>query len=206
MTVSEERYEQGAEEQQNLPFQHFEYTNVQKIHHFYISTDIGDPHLYIPMIQILQTSTENDIIFIHINTLGGSLSTGIQIINAMRSSEAHIITSIESELYSMGTFLFLAGDEFRIHKNCMMMLHNFSSTTFGKGHEQKSHLEATERWFRDLTNELYLPFLSEDELNRMFGGEDFYFHSEEIAERLTKVMESKVEKVEVDTEKVDSVD
>lgn len=140
------------------------------------------------MIHRVQNAGPEDIIYIHLNTPGGHLDTGIQLVNAMQSTQAHVIASVESEAHSLGTLIFLAADEFVVHDNCMMMFHNFSGSVFGKSHEQQAHLQALIKWFNTLARRLYIPFLSEHEFERILRGEDIYLHSDEIRKRLEKMV------------------
>jgi ATP-dependent protease ClpP protease subunit len=156
--------------------------------HFYISDSINDPKNYVDMIHRIKTASPNDIIYIYLNTPGGRLDTGIQIINAMRASAAHIVTVLEGEVCSLGTLIFLSGDEFTVHDNCMFMIHNFSSGTHGKGNEQLARIESTVRWFKKLAKDTYIPFLSEEELDEVLEGKDMWMDSDEVRKRLKKMV------------------
>jgi ATP-dependent protease ClpP protease subunit len=169
-------------------YKHYEQQVVHKLHHFYLSQQIEEPPHYTDMIHRIHTASPEDVIHIHLNTPGGHLDTGMQIINAMRSTPAHVICSIESEAHSLGTLIFLAADEFVVHDNVMMMFHNYSGGVFGKGHEQAAQLEGTKKWFSSLARKLYIPFLTEEELARLERGEDIYLHSDDIRKRLDRVV------------------
>ncbi len=178
------------------PYHHFDQTVSRRIQHYYLSGPIEEPHRYVDMVQKIQCASAEEIIYIHLNTPGGQLDTGVQIINAMQSSQAHIIVSIEANCHSLGTLIFLAADEFIVHDNCLMMIHNFSGGTFGKGNEQQSQLEAQIKWFNSLARKLYVPFLSDDEFGKIVKGEDLWLQSDEIRKRLEKMVK------ELDTEPV----
>jgi ATP-dependent protease ClpP protease subunit len=174
---------------ENSPYLFYEQTLVRRIFHFYLSTIIQEPQKYIDMIHRIHIAGPDDIIHIHLNTIGGMLNTGVQIINAMQSSKAHTIVSIEADCYSLGTLIFLAADEYVVHDNCLIMLHNFSGGVSGKGHEQFAQLEATQLWFTSLAKKLYIPFISSEEFERILKGEDVWLHAEEIRERLSNMVQ-----------------
>lgn len=176
------------EEIEPAKYKHYEQTVLHKLHHFYLSSPVEEPVYYVDMIHRIHTASADDVIHIHLNTPGGHLDTGMQLVNAMRSTPAHVICSIESEAHSLGTLIFLAADEFVVHDNVMMMFHNYSGGVFGKGHEQSAQLEGTKKWFSDAVRKLYIPFLSEDELERLERGEDLYLHSDDIRKRLERVV------------------
>lgn len=181
------------------PYHHFDQTVARRIQHYYLSGPIEEPHRYVDMVQKIQCAGSEEIVYIHLNTPGGQLDTGVQIINAMQSSQAHIIVSIEANCHSLGTLIFLAADEFVVHDNCLMMIHNFSGGTFGKGNEQQSQLEAQIKWFNTLAHKLYVPFLSDDEFRKIVKGEDLWLQSDEIRARL----ESMVKELDTEPTKVE---
>jgi ATP-dependent protease ClpP protease subunit len=159
------------------------------IHHFYISGFIMEPYKYTDMIFRIQSAGPEDVIYMHMNTEGGFMDTGVQIINAMRSTQAHVVTSLEGECSSMGTFIFLAGDEFIVHDNSYMMIHNYSGAVVGKGHEQIAALQSATSWSESFLRRFYIPFLSDEEVDRVLNGADIYMHPPEIRERLINMVE-----------------
>ncbi|MGI0077292.1 MAG: hypothetical protein ACREAU_07800, partial [Nitrosopumilaceae archaeon] len=54
-------------------------------------------------------------------------------------------------------------------------------------------IRTTIKWFSDLSKDLLIPFLSEDELKRMLQGEDFWMTTKEIRTRLKKVVKLRKE-------------
>jgi ATP-dependent protease ClpP protease subunit len=184
------------EELSEARYVHYEQTLVRKVQHFYLSAPIDEPIYYIDMIHRIQSAGADDIVYIHLNTPGGHLDTGVQIVNAIQSTQAHVIVSLEAEAHSLGTLIFLAADEFVVHDNCMMMFHNFSGAVVGKGHEQQALLQGTIKWFTTLAKRLYIPFLTDAEFDRILRGEDLYFHSDEIRKRLERMVKAQQEALE----------
>ena len=163
------------------------------VHHFYLSGEIGPAINYIEMIHAIRMAPPNDVIKLHLNTTGGQLDTGIQIINAMRESMAHIICVLEAQAYSMGSLIFLSGNEFVVQESSVLMIHNFSGGVFGKGHEQRSRLEAVSEWFEGFSHPLYVPFISQEEFDMVIDGKDMWIHTDEIETRLNAMIQSKIE-------------
>lgn len=178
------------------PFTYVLQTVTRNIHHFYISSVIEEPHHYVELINKIQTAGADDIIYLHLNTDGGYMSAGIQIINAMISSSAHVISSLEGEVSSLGTMLFLAADEFLVHENSLLMFHNYSGGVWGKGHEQVAALESATKWTEDFMKRIYVPFMSEEEVSRLIKGEDIYMHPPEILQRLQNMARIRLEEAE----------
>lgn len=175
------------DEEKVRPFAAFEQTLVSKLVCFYLNGEIGDPMNYAEMVHRIRSASPTDVIEIHLNTPGGRIDTGMQIINAIETTQAHVVTILDSRAFSLGTLIFLAGDEMQVHDNCMMMFHNFSSGMQGKANEQAVELDAMLKWFEKLMKKFCAPFLSTQEINRLLKGEDIWMDSDEIRARLMKV-------------------
>ena len=160
----------------------------------FLSGPIGDPIDYVEMIYKIKQATENDIIYIHLNTNGGNLETGVQILNAIHATSAHVITSLESTAYSLGTLLFLSGNEVQLHENSLMMFHSFSAVMIGKGHEMTSELETLNKWYNKMMKKICVPFLSIEEVEQIINGKDIWMETDEIKRRLNRM--AKDEQVE----------
>ncbi len=180
--------DETCETEKFIPFTFIHQEITQNIYHYYISTIIDAPHYYVDIINRLHTAGPNDIVHLHLNTDGGYMSTGIQIINAMNASQAHVIASVEGEVSSMGTMIFLAANEFLVHENSVLMFHNYTGGVWGKQHEQIAAIESSKKWTEDFLHRIYYPFMTTEEIDRLLKGEDIYMHPPEVIYRL-KVMQ-----------------
>lgn len=171
------------------PFRRFESQIVLRQIAYYLCGDIVEPLAYAELLNTLRTASENDIVFLHLNTAGGNLDSGLQIINNMRASKAHVITVLEARAYSMGALIFLAGDELVVHDNCQLMLHNYSGSLIGKGNEQHAQVVAIGKWFEKIMSRVCYPFLSHEEISKILRGEDIWMDSDEIRRRLQRAQQ-----------------
>lgn len=154
---------------------------------YYLCAEIGEPMAYTELFHTLRTANEHDVIFLHINSPGGNFDAGLQIVNNMKASPAHVITVLEARAYSMAAMIFLAGDELVVHDNCELMLHNYSGSLIGKGNEQYAQVVATGKWFQKVMHRVCHPFLSKHEIDIILKGEDIWMDSDEIARRLKQL-------------------
>ena len=175
-----------GDEAEQKPFRYFEQPATLKIHHFYISDSIGEPKDYIDMIHKIKFAGSNDIINIYLNTPGGYLNTGAQIITAIRASNAHVVTHVEGEVCSLGTLIFLSGDEMVVHDGSLFMIHNHSGHAHGKGHEYLAQAAAQSKWFEGIARKAYVGFLTEEEFQDMINGKDFWFDADNVRKRLNR--------------------
>lgn len=168
-------------------FRRYEAQGIVRQISFYLSGEIGDPILYTDLLFTLRSASENDLILLHLNTPGGNFDTGLQIINNIIASDAHVITILEARAYSMGALIFLAGDELIVHDTCQLMFHNYSSALIGKGNEQQAQVLAISKWFEKVMQHICKPFLSPEEVERILRGEDIWLDSDEIRRRLARL-------------------
>lgn len=154
------------------------------IYHFYIIDEIGDPQSFLDLINILKTAEEHDTVFIYLNTPGGSLQTTVQILSAMRQCTGTVVTCLEGEVCSAGTLIFLAGDKHIVNANCTFMIHNYSSWGGGKGNEVALRVRYFEQYFRTLAFDLYKGFLTDEEIESVMEGKDYWMDSNSVIERL----------------------
>ena len=136
------------------------------------------------MINTIKIAEPHDKVFIYLNTPGGCLSTTIQIISAMKQSQAEVTTIIEGQVCSAGTFIFLAGDSYIVNDNCSFMIHNYSHGILGKGAEVARQVKFTEEYFNHLAKNFYKDFLTEDEIAKVCDDSDLWMGSEEVVARL----------------------
>lgn len=175
---------------QPKPFIVYEEIHTARDFHIYLTEAIGRPSDYTDLFHLLRTAYESDTIYIHLNTPGGALATGVQLINAIRQSDARVVTVIDGLVMSLGTLIFLSGDEFVVQPDSLIMLHNFSSVIDGPGHTMALELKANTEWFNHIARSIYIPFISEEEFERLIQGVDIWLMSDEITNRLQKVCAS----------------
>jgi len=168
-------------------FRRYESQGVIRQISYYLSGEIVEPIQYTDLLYTLRTASATDLIFLHLNTPGGNFDTGLQIINNIAASDAHVITILEARAYSMGALIFLAGDELIVHDTCQLMFHNYSSASIGKGNEQAAQVMASRKWFDKVMRNVCRPFLSDQELERISKGEDIWLDTDDIRRRLLHI-------------------
>lgn len=154
------------------------------IYDFYIVDEIKEPEKYLDLIHTLKSADQQDTVFIYLNTPGGNLYTTVQIMSAMISSKATVITCMEGQVCSAGTFIFLKGDTKIVNPNCTFMIHNYSQSTSGKGNEVVSQINYMGDYFNRLAVNIYNDFLTQGEINEVTKGRDLWMHSSDVVNRL----------------------
>ena len=170
------------------------------LYEYYLVDDIGEASDYIELCDVLRSASPNDEILIRINSGGGSLATANMVVNAIRESQAHVHGFIESTCASAATLIYLACHSYSLSEDADMMVHTSSSMYGGKEHEQHSYVTFSRKKIHKMVRDRYAGFLTEKEIENVLNGQDYYFDSEEIAERLETYTEFQQKKFEAELE------
>jgi ATP-dependent protease ClpP protease subunit len=162
--------------------------NTGNQYEFYLSGEIQSPENYIAWFDVIRNSREMDTIKIYINSSGGDLYTALQFLRVMGECEGHLITSVEGSCMSAATMIFLSGHEFQVTPHSLFMFHNYSGGVFGKGGEQYDQIQYERAWSEKFMNEVYKDFLTTEEIQSMLNNKDIWMTSEQVLERIEKVM------------------
>lgn len=153
---------------------------------FYLNSTIGSPEDYAEWNQILRSSGEQDVVYLHINCYGGQALTAVQLMRAISESRATVVASVEGACMSAATFLFLMADVCEISDHSIFMFHNFSGGTIGKGNEMMAQVHHNDKWARGLMESIYRDFFTQEEIDSILEGKDYWLSPDEVTERLQK--------------------
>jgi ATP-dependent protease ClpP protease subunit len=153
---------------------------------FYLNSAIGSPEDYAEWNQILRSSGEQDVVYLHINCYGGQALTAVQLMRAISESRATVVASVEGACMSAATFLFLMADVCEISDHSIFMFHNFSGGTIGKGNEMMAQVHHNDKWARGLMESIYKDFFTQEEIDSILEGKDYWLSPDEVSERLEK--------------------
>lgn len=151
-------------------------------YHFYMSDSIGSVHNYEDMIRGLKALPAGTKVVLHLANFGGYVHTGVQIVNAMKASKAHVVAEVEGPSYSMGALIACAADELKMHPYTFLMFHDFSGGFQGKGSESRDMIDA----FHTMTGNLMRNeckakgVLDDSQIKRIQDGTDIYIHSSDL--------------------------
>lgn len=152
---------------------------------FAIGEEIGPPTEYATWFDIIRQASEDDTIYLRINSCGGNLDTTLQFLRVLQETKAHTIASLEGVCKSAATILFLACKSHEVSQFVQFMCHDYSNLMSGKGGELHSQVANDRKMTADLFREIYDGFMTSEEIEAMIGGTDFYFNAEEVVMRLT---------------------
>lgn len=151
---------------------------------FRLNKEIKPPEYYSDLLDRLELASENDTIKVYIDTIGGDLDGCIAICDGLLNTEADVIGIITNKAYSAGAFIALSCENLVVRPYARMMAHSYSGTYGGKDHEIELDYGFNKDYIHNFLSNCCQGFLSEEELEEMFAGKDWWFNAEEIAERL----------------------
>lgn len=155
----------------------------------YLDSEIGSPEKYREAYHALSNASHQDIVMLHVNTLGGRLDAGVQLINHINNCQAKVVGVLHMEAASMGSAIFLACDDWELNEFSTMMVHSCSYGAAGKQSDIRSRVDFTTAFNERFIRKNYTGFLSEAEIQRALNGDDLYFDYEQIDDRLEKFRE-----------------
>ena len=128
------------------------YANVNRESIYKLVKNIDDITLKLNSL-VNDYELEKPKIYIHINSFGGSLFAVLACIDKIKKSKIPIITIIEGSCASAATFISLMGHQRRMTKSSFMLIHQLSSSFWGKMSEiedEFSNLQSLTKIIKDL--------------------------------------------------------
>lgn len=161
---------------------HTPYTN--SIYDVYLDSEISEPSNYREMYHAMINAGPQDLVLLHINSNGGRIDTGMQIINHIKNCKARVIGVMHMEAASMASAVMLACDDWEINSFSTCLVHSCSYGAVGKQSDIRSRVDFTTKFNERFIRETYQGFLNEEEISRVLKGDDLYFSAEELDEKL----------------------
>lgn len=158
---------------------------------YYLVGEIGHPDEYLDVCHALRNCGPQDQFLIRINSVGGQVRSGNQLINAIKESQALTIGFIEHDCGSMATFVFLACDTWGVSPYAEWFGHTVSAGNWGKESETFEAAQFLRKQTHTRIQREYNAFLSPEEIDSLLKGSDIYLNSDEIMDRLEVFQEAR---------------
>lgn len=155
-----------------------------------LDRELTEPSHFQEEIATIEAAGESDLISIKINSVGGQINTALAIINAMNKSPAFTRCEVVGEACSAATMIFLNGDEKIINPLSSFMIHTASYGYGGKENNVRQYVEHQTKAVEDLLHKIYKGFLTDEEIQSVIDGKDFWFSADEVEKRLGDVVTS----------------
>ena len=162
---------------------------VSTKYEFYIDQDILEPSYYRNLITVLNNATENDLVILNINSQGGSLDSAISIMQALRDTRAETIAHTVGSCYSAATLLALSCNNVDVGEFSNWMIHDGSYAVASKSSDIVTRASFENKFIRSIFKSVYIPFISEQEMDDVMRGVDLWMTSDEVRERFESMRE-----------------
>lgn len=149
-----------------------------------IDEDFDESRYYRNVVDRIEQLEEGDLIRFKIDSCGGHLSGLIQLLTAIENTDANVIAEVIGECHSAASILALSCPNIKVYPYANMMVHFASFGSAGKGDDVKSHTDFNHAYCRKLFTKAYRGFLTDNELEQMLIGKEFWFDADEILRRL----------------------
>lgn len=174
--------------------------------HFYLNGPIDDEEDYVDLIDTLYQGKGNENIYIHFNTPGGRLDITMQLLNAIKSTEAEVVGIADGEVASAGSILLFSCPNIAIMPYSYVMMHDGSSGFGGKMNENIKQAQFTSELIRGIYHDVYNPFFTKAEIDSVLDGKDMWVSAEELRKRIDAVVNPVQEEEQKPKRKVKKVD
>lgn len=168
---------------------HHEARPLSVQHNFYLDFAIDGVEPFYEFFSTLRQAGPEDVVFLHINSPGGSVATMTQIIGAITSSPCAVIGVAEGEVSSAAAMIFFSCHGFQVNDYSHFLIHNGMGGYIGKPNDNlaaaHSHQTRTDKWLKGVLS----PFFSKKEIKDIREGKEFYLDSDDVLDRLRKAEE-----------------
>lgn len=183
------RHQQRAGSELGWSTQPFVVTAQPKSYKFsiYLKSALEQPEEMVDVINALSNATEDDIVEIHINSGGGSLTSLDSLIFAMMRCPAHIHAIGSGIIASAATFPLLHADSFELSPNTQLLFHSMSFGDWGKSQDVLEYVNFAHDHGDKLMRETYRHLFSEEELDDIIKNKrERWLTSDEFMARFNK--------------------
>ena len=157
----------------------------------FITEVIEEPSYYNELCYRLLSAEAHETFYLHINTPGGLIDSAVMLIDAIKQCQARVIGYLSGTVASAGTLIMMACDDLVVAPHTSVMIHNYSNSVRGKGHEIKAQQLHTDEALNAAFTEFYSGFLTPKEMKEIIDGKDLWIGTAETLARWARKVEQR---------------
>ncbi len=142
------------------------------------------------VIEVLETAKENDIVELHVSSMGGSIDAISTLIHAMQKCEAPIHVVMTGSVCSAGTIPMFFSDSWEAGEYTSFMFHEAilgsPAETMSANKAYTAHIH---KFCEKMMRDIYEGFFTEEELCEIFSGKQIWLLPEDVSTRFKIRME-----------------
>lgn len=146
------------------------------------------PMMFNDVIKLIRTLQEDEVFYLNIGNVGGSVNSGFRLIKALRECKAKIVTEVAAIACSMGAMIWSCGDILKFEYG-ILMYHTISTDVWGKTQLVKDSGMMYDDYAKQFLGQILKKgLISEEEYNNcIINSNDLFFKpSEEFTARIEK--------------------
>jgi ATP-dependent protease ClpP protease subunit len=171
------------------PFAAYAREKVVTVYTLPVLSTIETPEDFIAHVSILNGATEDDLVIMHVSSLGGSLGAVDYLLYAMENCLAEIHVEATGYLMSAATLIPLYADKVNISDNCEILIHNCTWGNGGKHSDVMEYALYSDKMNKLLLDRYYGDMFTADEMEKLYAGKQFYMTNEEYLDRMVRQYE-----------------
>lgn len=153
----------------------------------YIDGEITTSDDYRDVLFTLDAANDGDVVTLHINSVGGSVYTALQIRNALATTRAHTIAVCHGYVASAATMIALSCNEVHINPMTTFLVHQPTYGVWDNTRNVRDQVEFLTKELTRLCYEIYKDFMTKEEIENMIeSGIEVHMSDKEIVRRLKR--------------------
>lgn len=164
-----------------------------KIYNIFLYGSIDEAEQFIPAVEALQYADERDLVVVHLSTPGGSVDATDAFLAALSSTSAQVVFKASGGVCSAGTMILVwaadNGCPIEYSEGFYAMVHTGSFGYGGKMSDFKSAVRFLLSKDEAETWGLYKGFLTDEEIEHVLYGREYWFTAHEVQVRLRRRQE-----------------
>lgn len=132
-----------------------------------------------PLVACLERAVQGDVVEIKLSTPGGALHAVLPLLSAIAATKAQVFVHAVSDVASAGTFLLLMADDVFINPYVTVMFHQVTFGAYGQGNHVQDRVDHVVKSSKQLLGDMYRGFFTEDEIQQMHTGKEFWMDKNE---------------------------
>jgi len=150
----------------------------------YLSEPVHAPAMYNRLCHELRNRPEGSKTILYLNNGGGVEISSVAIVAAINESKGTTVAHLSGMVASASTVITMACDEIVVTPNLMFMVHESSFEGLGgKFSDMKTFNTFFDKYTKDMSYDIYKGFLTDDEIETMHNGKEYWLNSREVLER-----------------------
>lgn len=172
-----------------LPFLATMRQHTMHEYNIFIQGEIVDVADFTEAISALSMANEEDVVIINLNSGGGNVYATDTLVEAMNTCRGKVVVKGSGIIASAACTILLAAEEFSLSPNTVIMFHTFSYGVGGNVNQTKAQADFFDKHLRRMMQEELAGLFTEEEINEMHKGAEYWMDAEEFVERVGRQQE-----------------